>query len=1041
MKSLGDPLWVISWTTDQSGRCTHVDRLWRDFSGQSAAEALGFGWLDAVHPGDRGQMEQAFVKACAGHSPFRIENRLLRADGAYSWALVAGAPRFDESGAFLGHVGSIVDVDERREAETRRRESEEQQAFLLKLADALRPLADSAEIQSLAARLLGERLHAARVHYGEVTADGAWGVVRRDYCAEGVPSVVGKYHLDSYGPLVIAEFRAGRTLVIHNVAEDERLTEEEKEATAALLLGAYVISPLFKNARPVALIVVHYARPHEWTKEELALISETAERTWAAVERALAEERLSLAHERLTATLRASPVVVFEQDRNLRYVWIQNPALGYQIEQVVGKTDHDLFERAEDADASVAIKKSVLESGAPARQEVHVFSAGVSRWYDLNVEPRYSGDEIVGVLCVATDVTQRKQAEEALRSTRERLAIAVDAAQMGTWDLDFTNDLSGHRSLRHDQIFGYETQQTDWGVEVARRHIVEEDRPNFDAAFALARNTGELNFESRVRWPSSAIHWMAVRGRFYFDARGNPLRAAGVNFDITDHKGAETALRESENRLSLVLSAGRLATWDWDMSTGEVVWNDEHFRMLGYEVGDVKPSFEAWAARILPRDRAKAEIMFGRALESGGDYGGEFRSLWPDGTIHWMEARGRLERDAQGRPTRSFGVLIDTTERKHAEMALNEADKRKDEFLATLAHELRNPLAPIHNAVHVLRKTQGANEGPGRTLLDMMERQVVHLVRLVDDLIEISRISRGRIELRRGRVDVVSDLRAALDACQLLIDKHNHEVRLNIAPERLQVLGDSVRLTQVFTNLVNNAAKYTPPGGLIEISAERSGDEAVVRICDNGHGIPAEKLTRVFDLFAQFHSESAQSEGGLGIGLALVRGLVEQHGGRVEAHSRGIDQGSEFIVRLPLDLIGNVVNEQEQAEPVNTASALRVVVIDDDPDVADSLRMLLETFDASVRVAYDGSSGIEAVAQFEPDLVFLDVGMPEMDGHETARRIRARMDGRAPMLVALTGWGQDEDRARTREAGFDLHLTKPASVDSLENLLRRSRLD
>ncbi len=462
MSGGADQFWVIPSTTDATGRCTHLDEQWRAFTGQSVKEALDFGWLAALHPDDRPKTIEMLQAALDERKPFRCEFRVRRADGVHRWALAVGAPRFGDGDAFLGYVGSIVDVDDRRATEAATAASEERQAFLLKLSDALRPLADPLDVQRQAARILGMRLKATRVHYGEVTEDGAWGVVREDYC-DGVPSVVGKYNLDSYGPLITAEFRAGRTLVIDDVANGERLTPAEREATAGLQIGAYVIAPLFKAGRPAAVVVVHHVAPHRWTTDELVLIEATADRIWEAVERALAEERRRAAYERLTATLRASPVHVWEQDRDLRYVWVQNPGLGHSADEVVGKTDADLFECREDAAAIAAVKRGVVDSGTPARREVHAFSEGASRWFDLTVEPRFSDDAVVGVLCTATDVTERKRAEEELRRGQESLALAVDAAQMGTWDLDLTRDFSGPRNLRHDQIFGYETRQEQWG--------------------------------------------------------------------------------------------------------------------------------------------------------------------------------------------------------------------------------------------------------------------------------------------------------------------------------------------------------------------------------------------------------------------------------------------------------------------------------------------------------------------------------------------------------------------------------------------------
>ena len=321
----------------------------------------------------------------------------------------------------------------------------------------------------------------------------------------------------------------------------------------------------------------------------------------------------------------------------------------------------------------------------------------------------------------------------------------------------------------------------------------------------------------------------------------------------------------------------------------------------------------------------------------------------------------------------------------------------------------------------------------------MMQRQTAYLVRLVDDLLELSRVNAGVIELRRIRADLRLAVRDALETNASLIEKRGHEIVTRLAAEPLPVIGDPMRLAQIVTNLITNAAKYTAPGGRIEIEAERRGDKAVVVVRDDGIGVAPDALPKVFDLFAQINRPE-MSEGGLGVGLALARKLVELHGGRIEALSAGLGHGAEFVVTLPVapePEAAEVVRPVAQADEIRAPrAALRLLVVDDNRDVADSMGMLLETFGATTRVAYDGVSGVEAAAEFRPDIAFVDIRMPGIDGYETARRVRARLGAETPKLVALTGLGQDKDRDGTIGAGFDLRLTKPVSVDALESLLR-----
>jgi PAS domain S-box-containing protein len=409
--------------------------------------------------------------------------------------------------------------------------------------------------------------------------------------------------------------------------------------------------------------------------------------------------------------------------------------------------------------------------------------------------------------------------------------------------------------------------------------------------------------------------------------------------------------------------------------------------------------------------------------------------------LYYREPREPAPRDREVVETllHTAAIVIErrneARERELAAERLREADRRKDEFLATLAHELRNPLAPIRNALHVLR-ISGATGGPAVRVQEMMERQVNHLVRLVDELLEISRITRGKIELSRDRVDLAAVLQHAIDISQPHIDEAGHRLILDLPPEPLPLDADPVRLAQVFANLLDNAARFTDPGGRITVSVAREGregDTVRLSVADTGIGISAEMLPRVFELFAQDRSPG-RAHDGLGIGLTLARSLVEMHGGSIEAHSEGAGMGSELVVRLPL------LREQapgEDAEPAErpALAAHRILLIDDNRDAADSLGMLLELLGAEVRTVYDGPAALAALATGAPTAVLLDIGMPDMDGYEVARHIRSEPRLKGVPLIALTGWGQEEDRRRARAAGFDHHLVKPVDIDALQALL------
>jgi signal transduction histidine kinase/CheY-like chemotaxis protein len=375
-------------------------------------------------------------------------------------------------------------------------------------------------------------------------------------------------------------------------------------------------------------------------------------------------------------------------------------------------------------------------------------------------------------------------------------------------------------------------------------------------------------------------------------------------------------------------------------------------------------------------------------------------------------------------------------ERAQAEASLREADQRKDEFLATLGHELRNPLAPLLTGLQLLKAT--GTDGPHvPKVMAVMERQIDHLVRLVDDLLEVSRITRGLVEIHREPIDLVVVVRSAIETSRPLVEAAGHELIVSVPSEPLTVVGDALRLTQVFANLMTNAAKYTNAGGRIWVSVTRDADRALVSVRDNGIGIPATHLGSVFDMFMQVDRSSRRAQGGLGIGLTLVRSLVAMHGGRVEARSAGIGAGSEFVVELPVRLV--VATRPGPPQPLPRFPPRRILVVDDNRDAAETLGALLQSLGARTAIVNSGAEALAELPRFRPDVILLDIGMPEMDGYEVARQIRGGAGGRDVLLIALTGWGQDQDHQQSQAAGFDHHLVKPPDIERLRTLVCESQ--
>ena len=387
---------------------------------------------------------------------------------------------------------------------------------------------------------------------------------------------------------------------------------------------------------------------------------------------------------------------------------------------------------------------------------------------------------------------------------------------------------------------------------------------------------------------------------------------------------------------------------------------------------------------------------------------------------------------------RQYQIRDQLHDLERAEARLRDADRRKDEFLATLAHELRNPLAPIRNGLAIMRLAEH-DKGAVEQARRMMERQLGQMVHLIDDLLDVSRITRGKLQLRKERLELAAAVRDAVDIARPLIDAAGHALEVRLPQDSVYLDADPVRLAQVLSNLLNNAAKYTERGGHIWVTAERVDAEVRLSVRDSGIGIPAEALTAIFDMFSQVDHSLERTHGGLGIGLTLVKHLVEMHRGTIEAHSGGIGQGSEFVVRLPV--VAPAVSASHPLDDNGPAlpAKCRILIADDNGDAADSMGAMLRLMGNEVRVVHDGVQAVEEAEAFRPDVILLDIGMPRLNGYEAARRIRSAWWSKGMTLVAITGWGQDDDRRRARNAGFDCHLTKPVEFASLQLLIAESQ--
>jgi PAS domain S-box-containing protein len=562
------------------------------------------------------------------------------------------------------------------------------------------------------------------------------------------------------------------------------------------------------------------------------------------------------------------------------------------------------------------------------------------------------------------------------------------------------------------------------------KYIHPDDQPRVLEAIAHAvRTKGVFELEHRVLRADGTLGWTLSRAIPLLDERGEIVEWFGAASDTTRRKQAESALAEvrsdadRQRRLyEAILGNTPDLAYVWNLDHRFIYANEGLLGMWGKSWDEaigkncLELGYEPWHAAMHDREIEQV-VATGKPVRGEVPFSGTLgRRVYDYILVPVVGPDGKVEAVA--------GTTRDVTEYR-------DIQQRKDEFIAMLSHELRNPLAPLRTGLHLLRSgARGVDPAP---VHEVMQRQVEHLVRLVDDLLEVSRISRGALELRKEPVDIASVARNALETSAPNIRAGDHRLTVSMPGEPLWVEADPVRLAQVLANLLNNAAHYTPRGGAIALEAAREGAVAVVRVRDDGAGIPPERLPTIFEMFTRGDGAQARAPKGLGIGLALARGLVETHGGTIDARSEGPGRGSEFTVRVPL--IEPPAHAQRVSDTAAKLAGRRILVIDDNLDAAETLALVLKTLGAEVRVADSGFSGLDVYRAYRPEVVLLDIGMPGMDGYEVARRIRADASGSRTSLVALTGWGQDEHRQKAREAGFDHHLVKPAEIPALQALL------
>ena len=692
----------------------------------------------------------------------------------------------------------------------------------------------------------------------------------------------------------------------------------------------------------------------------------------------------------------------------------------------------------DDRDSAHAAWEESVRRKSPFDEELRVRHARDEwHWARVRAVPLLNDDDSVrSWVGVCEDITDRKHAElDAARANeREReanaLLDAIFAAApigLGFWD----------RDLRFQRINERLAEMNGLPVDAHIGRRLDELLPDIEETDELYLKwreilaTGEpwLGIEVRGETPAHPGQPRTWKEDFFpVRVHGEIVGLAAVVQEITERRTAEAQLRESEARFRQMADNAPFMVWVTAPEGACTFLSRSWYEFTGFT--PASGLGEGWLAAVHPSDRDWSERAFRDAQQRLEELRIEFRLRRHDGEYRWA-LQAAAPRFGPGNKFKGYiGSIIDITERKLAEQALESADRRKDEFLATLAHELRNPLAPLTTATELLGRRLPTDPALEQLRL-MIERQLEHLTRLVDDLLDTSRITTGRIVLRRQRVDMRDVIGHSLETSGPLTRKRGHSVVSAQPDAPVHVDGDAVRLAQIVTNLLNNAAKFTPPGGRIELSLEEDGRDAVVCVRDDGIGIAAEVLPHLFDRLIRV--DQPRDDGSLGLGLSLVKRLVELHGGSVEARSDGAGRGAAFVVRLPLALeIAAAADTPQRGLP---PAARRILVVDDNEDAATSLSLLLRHAGHEVRETRDARSALELASRFEPDVVLLDIGLPDMDGWELARALRAQALGGDLKLIAISGYGQHADRRRSLDAGIDRHLTKPVDYAQIAKCL------
>lgn len=1031
-RNMADNAPAMLWVTDPDGVCIFLSQGWYDFTGQTEEEGMGYGWLEAVHPDDRESSGEIFLDANRKRCEFSLDYRLRNKDGEYRWAIDSGRPRFDDQGKFAGFIGSVTDMHERKLAEDFRRG----QAQILEMIT---------KEQSLSHALI----ELVRFVEGQIE-DAIGSILLLDadgqHLLHGAATQLSQRYTDAIHGMRIGP-NAGscgtaifenRRVIVENIPEDP-LWQPFRELAEEEGVKACWSEPIrSSDGVPVGTFAIYFRNARSQSINQLDTLEASARFAGIVIDRARAQERLRKREQRFSAFTQASSDLVFQASSD----WSEVQDLDSGAASGSGSlTYHNWLERhihPEDRQTFLDIIEDATQRKVMIELEHRVIrNDGGEGWSSTRAIPIINdGQGIIEWFGAVTDITERKTAQEAQRRYAETFASLVQQSPVGIYVVDsqfriILTSVGSEPAFRNVQpVIGRdfaEVMHTIWPADFANeaiavfRHTLETGEPY--VAPGLTENRKDLGDQESYEWQVNRT--VLADGQF---------GVVCYYYDTTRLQDALTALRASEERFRMLADNMSQLAWICN-DLGDVSWfNQRWLNYSGMRFEDVRGW--GWQEVVHPDYLDEVVESIDRARSSGEVWEHTFPLRSDEGSYSWFLTRALPIVGDDGQIVQWFGTNTDISELRETQQLLQAADERKNEFLATLAHELRNPLAPIRTGLELLKMGQ-LNATNYKETLSTMERQTLQLITLVDDLLDVSRITRGKLVLRKSSVELSGIVESAIEASLPVIEGAGHKFTFKLPETPVYLQADPHRLAQVLSNILNNAAKYTQEGGNIDLIVEPETERVTLRVRDDGVGIPAEMLDKIFDMFEQIEHPIENTYAGLGIGLTLVKRLLEMHDGSITVKSEGSNRGSEFVVTLPV-LVGYVPENkdiQTEEEVIADAVSLSILIADDNKDAASTLSQLVEMLGNEVTIAHDGLEAIRRAEEVRPEVILMDIGMPNLNGYEATREIRQHQWGRDITIIALTGWGQAEDRKKSAEAGFDYHLVKPLDLAELTALL------